>query len=186
MEGHDALHEGLLELDALHFYGRADDGSSVLKHAVENAGVRRWVILTSTELQWREKQEEAPVTTATAPETEEENQQKVEWMLRGLQVAGAVGASERRLLQRAKTGRVHLSWIQEVSAGSEVENSVLVRTANYSITLKAASKQEAEAWRAAVASSLDALRGSFLGSKEDEEAAMEDAKVEDAEQCDKA
>ncbi|CAE8635660.1 unnamed protein product [Polarella glacialis] len=157
----EILQEGKLELQTLHFYGRGTDGKAVLKHSIDGAGVSRCFVLTSTDLKWKE---EGDRTVVAGPAADKEPD--VEWMIRGLKIAGALGASDQKLFQRSKTGRVQLSWIQEILLDPAVENCLHVKTANYCVTLKAASRQEAASWHDAMKKAVGELRSSFLDAGE--------------------
>eukprot|EP00933_Yihiella_yeosuensis_P005980 TRINITY_DN11059_c4_g1_i1.p1 TRINITY_DN11059_c4_g1~~TRINITY_DN11059_c4_g1_i1.p1 ORF type:complete len:447 (-),score=78.76 TRINITY_DN11059_c4_g1_i1:147-1319(-) len=155
------LNEGDLELDSLHFYDKGKNGKPELKHKVEKAGISRWVTLTSQDIKWRESKDDKPEDRPTSADAAGENDQNLAWMVRGLKVAGAVGADQKTILQRAKRGRVHLTWIQDVELNSKIPTQVLIRTAHYSLTFKAPSKEDAFTWSQSIKNAVRSIETEF-------------------------
>lgn len=146
--------QGMLELADLSFVG--PDGQTAEAAPWEVTGVRRWMVLTELDMRWQESEKE------NADLSHDEDQQRVEWMIQELQVpsvsAGSKQGSQEAFLRRLTCGRVHLSWISDAYIDEHCrrcsvdtpERHFVVSTVNYSLTLRAASHEDAIAWTTAL------------------------------------
>ncbi|CAE7903762.1 PNPLA2 [Symbiodinium necroappetens] len=149
--------QGMLELADLSFVGF--DGQTAEAAPWEVTGVRRWMVLTELDMRWQESEKE------NADLSHDEDQQRVEWMIQELQVpsvsAGSKQGSQEAFLRRLTCGRVHLSWISDAYIDEHCrrcsvdtpERHFVVSTVNYSLTLRAASHEDAIAWTTALQAS---------------------------------
>eukprot|EP00439_Symbiodinium_sp_Y106_P077205 s720_g16.t1 len=174
--------QGMLELSDLSFVG--PDGQTTEAAPWEVTGVRRWMVLTELDMRWQESEKETA-------ENHDEEQQRVEWMIRELQVPAAPAgsqASQEAFLHRLTCGRVHLSWISDAYIDEHCrrcsvdtpERHFVVSTVNYSLTLRAASHEDAVAWTTALKDAIaetrdydpEAKAGKSKGSTIDKEPAV--------------
>eukprot|EP00929_Paragymnodinium_shiwhaense_P007892 TRINITY_DN111814_c0_g1_i1.p1 TRINITY_DN111814_c0_g1~~TRINITY_DN111814_c0_g1_i1.p1 ORF type:complete len:642 (+),score=95.73 TRINITY_DN111814_c0_g1_i1:86-2011(+) len=159
-QGIKPVHEGWLTLEEVSYYGMDETGKPQVKQSVP-AQVRRWASLSKVDLRWREKDvtDEASEAAAAQDDLDDES---LEEMMRGLVGSGALHGSQERLVQRAKHGRIHNSWINGVDSDPVARERLLLKTSNYVVTLRAESAAEADAWRGAVEKELRALHDAFL------------------------
>ncbi|CAE7838862.1 PNPLA4 [Symbiodinium sp. CCMP2592] len=174
--------QGMLELSDLSFVG--PDGQTTEAAPWEVTGVRRWMVLTELDMRWQESEQ-------VNAESHDEEQQRVEWMIRELQVPAAPAgsqASQEAFLHRLTCGRVHLSWISDAYIDEHCrrcsvdtpERHFVVSTVNYSLTLRAASHEDAVAWTTALQDAIaetrdydpEAKAGKSKGSTIDKEPAV--------------
>lgn len=146
------LSEGLLTLEALRFYHH-DEGKPVLKNEIKLSR-ELWLTLSKVDLQWCPGDQR---DSQASPMDEDQ----VETMMRGLLASGFFGADQETALQRAKQGRLHLTWLNHVDIDREFADTLHVKTANYCVSLKAASPAVAVQWRDAIAKALFDLQRSL-------------------------
>merc|ERR1712228_745756 len=95
------LHEGWLELNRVQFFGMDAAGKPEPKRTID-ARVRRWVTLTKMDLRWCEQEKDSK----EASPVDEDDDESLEEMMRGLQSVYQDVASPERLVQRSKYGKM--------------------------------------------------------------------------------
>lgn len=137
------LNEGTLEIRA--FRPLHPDASRLVEIAV-----KRWVVLTELDFQWREKD-----IGENTSETTKEEAPNSEW------ISGLAAAAELKTLLRSK-GRIHLSWIQRAFVDDKCnkcsvdmpERHFVINTVNYSLIFAAINAEEANKWVSALKQAL--------------------------------